>query len=364
MSKAAAEAYQRQKDRERERAEQLGTAGERHAHYGAGLRAARPGDIPLAGWKAVLVRTYQTVGDKDLGLMCAGVAFYGFLSLFPAVAAIVLLYGLFASPASLQAQLAALDGTVPEAVMAIVRDRLVQLVEQPASGLGLGLVISLAIALWSGSRGTNALILAIGEAYHQEDNRSFLRSAVLSLVMTLGAVLFVGVALGAIAVIPIVFAALPLPSGLERFVEWVRWPVLALAVVLAIGALYRLAPDRRDARWRWLSPGALLAAVLWLALSGLFSLYVETFADYSATFGSLAGAAVMMLWIYYSVVVFVVGAALNGQLELQTLRDTTVGPPRPPGERGAFAADHTAADVAQGPAAERPAHPRHVGDAS
>ena len=211
--------------------------------------------------------------------------------------------------------------------------------------------------MWSGSRGTNALILAIGEAYHEDDDRSFIASAVLSIVLTLGALVFVGVALAAIAVIPAVFNAFRLGPTFETVVNWLRWPILAVFVIAAIAALYKLAPDRDDAQLKWLTPGAILAAVLWMILSVAFSLYVEYFGNYSATFGSLAGAVVMMFWIYYSVMVFVFGAALNGQMELQTRRDTTVGAHEKMGTRGAFVADNTPAAVDQGPQGERPAHP-------
>ena len=178
---------------------------------------------------------------------------------------------------------------MPEAALAIIRDRLTQLVQQPASGLGIGLVVSLGIALWSGSRGVNALVLAIGEAYHEDDDRGFLASALLSIGLTLGGIVFVGVALAAIAVVPAVLNNLQLGSTFETAVNWLRWPLLALFVIVAVAVLYRLAPDRDDARWEWLTPGAVTATVLWLVLSALFSLYVEYFGNYSATFGSLAG---------------------------------------------------------------------------
>ena len=359
MSREAAREYEKQKAAKGARDPfAQGKDRDRDAHYRAGASADTPLEIPGRGWWAILKRTYQAMGDKDLGLMCAGVAFYGFLSIFPLVAAAVLIYGLFASPASLEGQLAALEGTVPDAAMAIIRDRLTQLIQQPSSGLGIGLVVSLALALWSGSRGVNALILAIGEAYHEDDDRGFLSSALLSLGLTLGGIVFIGVALGAIAVVPALFNAMQFGATFETVVSWLRWPILAVFVVTAIAVLYRLAPHRDDARWSWLTPGAMTAAVLWLILSVCFSLYVEYFGNYSATFGSLAGAVIMMLWIYYSVMVFVFGAALNGQMELQTRKDTTTGTALPMGARGAFVADATPADVAQGPAEDRPAHPR------
>ena len=356
MSREAARAYY---DQQREREERDGhpKKSEGEAHYAAGRGADSPGEIPKRGWWAILKRTYQVMGDKDLGLMCAGVAFYGFLSIFPIVAAVVLIYGLVASPQTLQSQLEVLQPGIPEAAYNIIQERLTALLEQPQSSKGIGLLISLGLALWSGSRGTNALILAVGEAYHEDDDRNFVASAILSIVLTLGALVFIGVALAAIAIIPPILNNFQLGPTFETVVNWLRWPVLAVFVIAAIAVLYKLAPDRDDAQMKWLTPGAAVAAVLWMVLSVAFSIYVEYFGNYSATFGSLAGAVVMMFWIYYSVMVFVFGAALNGQMELQTQRDTTVGAHDPMGARGAFVADNTPAAVDQGPKDDRPAHP-------
>ena len=356
MSREAARVYA---EEQRERAERGGHPrnSEGEAHYAAGRHADSPGEIPERGWWAILKRTYQVMGDKDLGLMCAGVAFYGFLSIFPIVAAVVLIYGLIASPETLQSQLEVIRPGIPAGAYDIIQERLNALLNQPQSTKGIGLLVSLGLALWSGSRGTNALVLAIGEAYHEDDDRNFIASAILSIVLTLGALVFIGVALAAIAVIPAVFNAFQLGPTFETVVNWLRWPVLAVFVIAAIAVLYKLAPDRDDAKMRWLTPGAAVAAVLWMVLSALFSLYVEYFGNYSATFGSLASAVVMMFWIYYSVMVFVFGAALNGQMELQTRRDTTTGEHEEMGARGAFVADNTPAAVDQGPKDERPAHP-------
>ena len=356
MSREAARAYEEQQA-EASSDEMADRGGSSEAHYAAGRHADKPSEIPKRGWWAILKRTYQTMGDKDLGLMCAGVAFYGFLSVFPIVAAAVLIYGLIASPESLQAQLEVLKPGIPQAAYDIIQERLQALVNQPATGLGIGLVVSLGLAIWSGSRGTNALVLAIGEAYHEDDDRGFLASAALSILLTLGAMAFIGFALVCIAVLPAVLNAFALGPTFESVLNWLRWPLLAVFVIVAIAVLYKLAPDRDDAKMRWLTPGAVVAAILWLVLSVGFSLYVEYFGNYSATFGSLAGAVVMMFWIYYSVMVFVFGAALNGQMELQTQKDTTTGSHESMGNRGAFVADNTPAAVDQGPSADRPAHP-------
>ena len=353
MSRIAAAHYEEIKDREDERH----PSSEHEAHYAAGRDATHPKEIPSRGWWAILKRTYQVMTDKDLGLMCAGVAFYGFLSIFPIIAAIVLIYGLVATPESLAGHLDLIRPLLPAAAMEIIDGRLESLVNQPASSLGWGLLLSLGLALWSGSRGTNSLILAIGEAYHEDDRRGFVASALLSVGLTLGAILFLGFAIAAIAVLPAILNNFALGPTLEPVLNWIRWPILLAAVIGVVTVLYRLAPDRDDARWRWLVPGAAVATVLWMILSIGFTIYAENFGSYSASFGSLAGAVVLMFWIYYSTMAFVFGAALNGQMELQTRRDTTVGGNEPMGTREAFVADHTPRDVAQGPKEERPENP-------
>ncbi|EFL88628.1 YihY/virulence factor BrkB family protein [Ahrensia sp. R2A130] len=309
-------------------------------HELAGRYAVRPRDIPWAGWKSILKRAFKTISSTDMSLRCAGVAFYSFLSIFPVLACFVLVYGLVADGGKLQDQMASMEEFLPEAVQAVVYERLDALLSQPQVGLGIGLIVSFAVALWSGSRGTNALVATISRIYRETDDRGFLASAALSLSLTLGALVFLTASLLAIAAVPIAVNLLPLPSWMETAALWVRWPLLAILVYAAILILFRLAPDREDAKWRWISLGAAVSAVLWLALSSLFSFYVKEFGNYSATFGSLSVAVILMLWIYYSTMIVSLGAALNAEIEHQTKVDTTTGPNAPMGERGAYVADN------------------------
>lgn len=305
-----------------------------------GRYAEKPADMPWPGWRSILKRIYQTMSDADLSLRCAGVAFFSFLSIFPVLACFVLIYGLVSSRASVEQQLSAVQPFIPVSVFDILQERLVALLAQPESGLGIGLIVSFAIALWSGSRGTNALIGAISSAYRERDARSFIAGALISVGMTLGGLFFLVIALFAIAAIPVLVGQLPFPWLFEKVALWIRWPILALLVWIAIAVLFRLAPHRESARWRWITPGAFVSTVLWIALSGLFSVYVENFGNYSATFGSLSVGVVMLLWIYYSTLIILLGASMNAELEHQTRIDTTTGPAAPMGERGAFVADH------------------------
>ena len=296
--------------------------------------------MPWPGWKSILKRIYTTMGDADLSLRSAGVAFFGFLSIFPVLACFVLIYGLVTSRGLLEQQLTSVQPFLPVAVFEILQERLDSLLSQPETGLGIGLLVSFAIALWSGSRGTSAMIGAVSSAYREHDDRSFLVNAFISLGMTLGGLFFLVVAIFAIAAIPVIVENLPFPLFFEQAALWVRWPVLALLVWIAIAVLFRFAPHRESARWRWITPGAVVATILWIALSALFSVYVENFGNYSATFGSLSVGVVMLLWMYYSTLIILFGASMNAELEHQTKIDTTTGPAVPMGERGAFVADH------------------------
>ena len=282
----------------------------------------------------------QHVLESDFSLRCAGVAFYGLMSLFPMIGLTVTLYGVAIDVGTLQTHLETAKPFVPGDVYVVIEERLATLVKSSDTTLGIGLLAALAMVLWTSSRGTSSLIEVVGRAYAEKNERSFVRSAVVSIAITVGALAFASIALVVVAAVPVVLGLLPLLKSTEWLVRMAAWPLMALFTIAGIGCLYRLAPHRRDAQWKWIVPGAAVSAVLWLIGSALFSLYVENFGNYDATFGSIATVIVLMLWLYYSVLIIAFGAALNGQLELSTRLDSTVGPNRPMGERGAYVADH------------------------
>lgn len=304
-----------------------------------GRYATSPWSIPWAGWWQVLKRSSAVLADTDMSVRCAGVAFFSFLSLFPAMASAALVYGLLGDRSRLQAQLDNVSGILPETAEAILHEQLTGLLAQPESGLGIGLVISLGLALWSGSRGVNAFVFALSKSHYEDEKRSFIVTALLSFGLTVGAFVVLFFALFALAVVPAAVLLLPLPGIAETIALWLRWPILALIIFIAATVLFRIAPDRADPKIRWVIPGAGLTTLLWLFASSLFSVYVENFGSYDATFGSLAAAAILMLWIYYSTMIFIWGSRLNAELELQTKIDSTTGPAKPIGDRGAHVAD-------------------------
>ena len=301
--------------------------------------AYAPPDIPRAGWLKIARRVGLALMGDALWANCASVGFFGFLSIFPILAIFVLIYGLAFDPSAIDSQMLAVEPFVPEMVYALLQDRLHDLAANSTEDLTLGLAISTIIALWTGSRGTNAMIDLLNVAYHEAPTRTFLRRAVTAIALTISGLIGLIVILFTVAAIPLITGFLPVPYLAEKIALWGRWPVLLVMIFGGLMFLYRYAPNRRDARWRWLLPGGVLATVLWMLLSLLFSVYVERFNDYGATFGTLSVAAVMMLWVYYSALVIAIGAILNAEIELQTRVDSTVGPERPRGERGAVVAD-------------------------
>lgn len=309
--------------------------------------AKTPLKLSLVSLWAVLKRAIIRIFETDVSLRCAGVAFFGFLSLFPAVAVGVALYGLFADIQTLDQQMSLADQFLPSSVTELFTERLEAIIAESDETLTLGLVVSLALALWSGSRGTNALVHALTKAYREQDQRAFFLAAAISIGLTIAA-FFVGIlVLGAVAVLPAITTFLPLPIEAETFALWLRWPVVAFIVLIAIAYLYKTAPHRRDPKFRWVLPGAVTATLLWLGGSIAFSFYIENFANYGATFGSIATAAILMLWLYFSAMVFVSGAILNAELEMQTDPDTTIGPDAPKGDRKAYVADHVIPSTAK-----------------
>ena len=299
---------------------------------------------PRRGWFQILKRAWKEAKADQVPLIAAGVAFYAFLAIFPAIIAAVLLYGLLADPSQVASQVDQIGKALPSSAQSLLSDQLTSLTSTSQQSLGIGLVIALAGALWSASGGMGNLITAVNIGYDEEEDRGFVRRKGLSLVMTLGAIVFVVVAIALVAVLPAVLNALGLPPVLRVGVEVVRWLGLVVAMMAALGVLYRVAPDRDAPKLRWVSVGAVTATVLWVIASAGFSLYVDRFSSYGKTYGSLAGVVVLLLWLWITAYVVLLGAEMNAEAEQQTGRDTTRGDPQPMGERGAVKADSLPGD--------------------
>jgi membrane protein len=306
---------------------------------GRGRAAERPEQIPAAGWRDILWRVKAEMATDNLSLVAAGVAFYVLLAIFPAIAAIVSIYGLVADPQTVEQQLTAISHLLPEEARGIVEEQLKRVTSTASPKLSLGAAFGLLLAIWSANKGTQALITALNIVYDEEEKRSFLKLNLISLALTVGLMLVLIVGLALIAVLPALLDNLGLPPEIRQWAAWLRWPILALAFMFALAALYRYAPSRDEPRWRWVGWGAVLATVLWLIGSALFSWYVANFGNYNETYGSIGAVVVLMLWLWLSVLIVLLGAEVNAEMERQTSRDTTRGPEQPIGRRGAYVAD-------------------------
>jgi membrane protein len=304
-----------------------------------GREADKPTEIPTLGWKDILWRTYEEMGRDRLVSVAAGVTFYALLAIFPAVAALVSIYGLFADPATIEQHLSALSGFLPGGATEIVGEQVKRIASQGDGTLGLSFVAGLAISLWSANAGMKAVFDALNIVYDEEEKRGFIALNLRSLTFTVGAILFLLVALGAIVVLPIALEFIGLKGATEWLLSLVRWPALLAGVVLGLSLLYRYGPSRDKADWRWVTPGGIVAAVLWVVGSMLFSWYAANFGSYNETYGSLGAAIGFMTWIWISTIIILLGAEMNAEMEHQTAHDTTEGPHQPMGARGATMAD-------------------------
>ncbi len=304
-----------------------------------GAMAHWPTGIPPRGWKQVARRVWEETQVDQVPLLAAGVAFWSFISWFPAMLAAVALYGLVSDPDTVTQQAEAVTNALPRDAASLIVGQMRTISSQSRHALNLSLVISVLLALWTASAAISNMMSAVNTAYDEEETRSFVRRKAVSLLLSLGAVVFVVISVALIAVAPVVLNKL-VPAGTTRtLLQAGRWAGLVLAVMAGMAILYKVAPDRDSPRLRWVSVGSVFATAVWLAASLGFSLYVDNFGRYTRTYGALAGVAVFMLWLWITALIVLVGAEINAEAEQQTIRDTTVGEPRPMGERDAVKAD-------------------------
>jgi membrane protein len=304
-----------------------------------GRGASKPSDIPAEGWKDILWRVYANISEHRVVSIAAGVTFFVLSAIFPAIAALVAIYGLVADPATIGQHLNDLSSVMPGGATEIIGDQLRRLTSQPSSKLGFALLAGVGISLWSANAGMKALFDALNVVYGEKEKRSFIKLNLVSLAFTLGSILLLMVAVSAIAVLPAMLGYLGLSNAAEWLIEIGKWPVLLLFVAAAISLVYREGPSRKKPQWRWVTWGSGFAGIAWLIVSILFSWYASHFGSYNKTYGSLGAAIGFMTWMWLSFVVILLGAELDAEMEHQTARDTTTGTPRPLGQRGAWVAD-------------------------
>jgi membrane protein len=304
-----------------------------------GRAADHPGEIPPIGWKDILIRTYRSISEDRVTALAAGVTYYILLALFPAIAALVSIYGMIADPSDIGEHLAAMAGTIPREVIDIISGQLHHLASQDQKALGLAFFGGLLVSLWSANAAIKALFDALNVVYGEKEKRNLFTLNALSLCFTAGMVLFMVLAMIGIIVIPAILDLLHLGALSELILNVARWPAMLVIVVLGLAVVYRYGPCRADARWRWISWGSVAAAILWLVVSMLFSWYASNFGNYNKTYGSLGAVIAFMVWSWLSTTIVLMGGELNAEIEHQTAKDSTTGVPKPLGARGARMAD-------------------------
>lgn len=304
-----------------------------------GRSAEAPSDIPMKGMQDVFWRIVECLQNDRVTLVAAGVTYYLVLAIFPGLAVLVSLYGLVFDPSDIVNQLAFVRDLLPAGGYELLRPQLEVLAAKGKSELSLAFAFSLLITLWSATNGVKALFEAMNVAYQEAEKRSFVKINMLAISFTIAGLIAMIFLIVVIGVLPAVISFLYPNDGADVFAQGMRWPLLLMLTTGATMVIYRYGPSREPARLRWLTWGAGFSTCIWVLMTLAFSVYLLNFADYDATYGTLGALIGLMVWIWLSIVILIVGAELNAELEHQTRRDSTTGAPKPMGERGAVVAD-------------------------
>ena len=307
---------------------------------GRGRDAKTPEQIPPRGWGDILWRVFWAISENRILSTAGGVAFFALLAIFPGIGAIVSLYGLFADASTIGEHTALVRGILPFGILDLVVEQIQLVVRQQSETLGAAFLIGLLIAIVSANSGIIALFDALNVVYDEREKRSVVQLYFTTFLFTLAGIVFVILAIIGLVIIPLALNFIGLTTATETLISVLRWPVLFVAIGTSLAFLYRYGPSRKDARWRWVTWGSIIAAFLWIAASMLFSWYVATFDSYNRVYGSLGAGIGFMVWLWISAVIVLIGGEVNAEMEHQTARDTTEGKPKPLGSRGATMADH------------------------
>ncbi|WP_373055574.1 YihY/virulence factor BrkB family protein [Zunongwangia sp. H14] len=309
-----------------------------------GHNAEAPKEIPSKGWKDIGKRVVSQISADHVQVVSAGVAFYFFLALFPTIIAAITIYSLIIEPAQIQEQLSALSKMLPAQAYNIIESIIDPVLAKSDQTLGWGLFFSILVTLWSANKGTSALFEGINIAYDEEDQRGFIKKTAITLLFTLGMVVLGLLSLLIVIFFPVIVEDLGLSPLLATVLMWGRWLFLAFGLVFALGITYKIAPHRDNPRFKWVSWGAVIACLLWIVGSVLFSWYVNNFGSYGDVYGSFAAVVILLMWLFLTSFIVLLGAEINSEMEHQTKKDTTIGEREPMGERGAYHADRVAGE--------------------
>jgi membrane protein len=305
---------------------------------GRGRTARTPAEIPARGWKEIALRVYQNFGEHRIMSLAAGMTFYTLLAVFPALAALVAVYGLFFDPHSITAHVDELSGFLPSGAVEVARGQLTRIAAKGTQTLGITFLISLAISLWSANSAMKSLFDTLNVIYREEEKRGFIKLNALTLSFTLAGVVFALLACAGVVALPIAFQTFGMADAGAAALRFGRWPALVIVLTLALAAIYRYGPSRTKPHWHWVTWGSAFAAVLWLAASLLFSWYAASFGNFNQTYGSLGAVIGFMTWLWISAMAILLGAEVDAEAERQTRSDTTASG-KPMGARGATVAD-------------------------
>ena len=274
-----------------------------------------PKEIKFRGWKEILLGVKDRIGENNLAIVAAGVAFYAFLAIFPALMALLSLYGLAVDPGQAEQQISQLSGMMPEEAFSIIKERVENLISTPGNTLGWGTALGILISLWSANAGTKSLFTGVDIAYDIKNDRGLIKQNALTLLFTFGFIITLLLSMALIVVFPAVVHAFDLPENIDTLVSWLRWPLLAGIVILVISLIYKYAPYRKSPKFKWVVTGAAVATFLWLILSLGFSFYVSNFGNYGEMYGSISAVVILMLWLFLTSFIILLGAELNSQTE-------------------------------------------------
>lgn len=308
-----------------------------------GREASSPLAMPRHAWREILGRVWLKTGNDNISLMAAGVAFYAFLSIVPLLGAMIMTYGLIADTSTIADHMRMIIRLVPKDAAKLILDQIISLVTASTGKKGLGLLVALLVSVYGATRASGAIVMALNVIYEQRERRSFLRTTLIAVAMIIAAIGVAITGLLAASVLALLGKwANRLGDVTTIAIGGATWLIAAALACFAIGAAYRYAPDRRDAQWRWISFGSVLATFLWLAATLGFGAYAATIGNYNATYGSLGAVVVLLMWLFVSAYAVLLGASVNAELERQLERDSTTGKAKPLGKRGATVADQVA----------------------
>ena len=320
-----------------------------------GWKATRPREIPRRGWWAIAKRVFNDLAEDNMTVIAAGVAFYGLLAIFPAVTAVISIAGYALNPSDVAGELEELAALLPENAAAIIQQQVLAVTGGSSEATGLLGLFSLGLAVFGATRGVKTLMAGMNVAYGERERRNLIKFNVVAYVMTLVLIFGLLVSLAMMIGTPAALSFLGLPKDVEMLVLGAQFALLSFLSIAGLSVLYRYGPSRRRAKWRWVVPGAVLATVLWMMGTLGFSLYTSNFASYNETYGALGGVIILLTWMWLSAFIILLGAELNAEMEHQTTEDSTTGPDRPVGKRGAVKADTSPASLSRLPERQAPA---------